>query len=249
MMTLETILKQMEQTQVTLDIYTSSNTVLYSSDVVYYEMWRYWTYSLICPPRYGEITYFVNCWTEFVKLYGNDLERAYAALYADYDPISNYDMTETGSDGEQLDDRTDTTTPSGKTTVVTETQGKLANEQKTYVAGYDSTDANGAFSDRVVSETGPAAGNTYKVQADTSYTNAKTETGHTADNTLTSLILPASGYNRLSDHHLSRRGNIGVTTSQQMIQSEIDLRKTELLASFVHRFIRRHCALMGGDHE
>ena len=248
-MTLETILHQMEQTQVTLDIKDSSNNTVYPSDTVYYEMWRYWTYSLICPDRFGAVTFFVTSWTEFVKLYGGDLIRAYEALYADYDPISNYDMTETGSDGEQLDDRTDTTTPSGKTTVTTETLGKLANEQKTYVAGYDSTDANGAFSDRVVSETGPAAGNTYKVQADTSYTDAKTETAHSAENSLTSLILPASGYNKLSDHHLSRRGNIGVTTSQQMIQSEIDLRKTELLASFVHRFIRRHCALMGGDHE
>lgn len=244
-MKLETILKQMEQTQVTLDIYDSSSTVMFSSADVYYEMWRYWTYSLIAPPGFGEITYYVTCWTSFVHLYGGDLERAYDALYADYDPISNYDMTETGTDGEQLDDKTDTVTPSGKTTNTSETHGKLASEQKTYVAGYDSTGDTGAFSDRVLTETGPASGNTYKVVTDTEYTDAKTETKHTADNTMTSQTLPAAGYNRLTDHHLSRRGNIGVTTSQQMIQSEIELRKSELLADFVHRFIRRHCAIMG----
>ena len=228
---------------VTLEIKRTDNTTLFSGDLVYYEFWRYWTYYFLAPPSRTTPLWALQEWLNFCNLYAGDLERAYDALYADYDPISNYDMIETASDGTMQDTTTDTVTPSGRTKTTAETLGKMQTESKSYVGGYDSTSDQGAFSDRTLTVNEPGTGG-YKVETVSEYLDdANTETEHGADNSLVSLDLPGSGYNRLSDHKLSRRGNIGVTTSQQMIESELALRKTELLADFVHRFIRRHFAI------
>jgi hypothetical protein len=248
-LTMETILTTWTEANppISLEISRSDNTTLYASELVYYEFWRYWTYSLIAPPSRTTALWALQEWMNFCALYAGDLERAYDALYADYDPISNYDMTENGSDGTMRDDVTDTVTPSGKTTATAETLGKLKQESKNYVGGYDSTGDSGAFSDRTVTTTEPDVGG-YKVQTETTYTDAKTESVKSHDNSMTTTMLPGAGYNDLTDHHLSRRGNIGVTTSQQMIMSEVELRKQELLSSFVHRFVHRHFAILGGGH-
>ena len=243
-LTMEEILEYLDRAQQEMTIYRSNgSTELFDSDLVYYELWRYWTYYYVKPERLQTINAFMTDWTSFVGLYAGDLERAYDALYADYDPISNYDMIETASDGTMQDTTTDTVTPSGRTKTTAETLGKMQTESKSYVGGYDSTTDTGAFSDRTLTVNEPGTGG-YKVETVSEYLDdANTETEHGADNSLVSLDLPGSGYNRLSDHKLSRRGNIGVTTAQQMIESELALRKTELLADFVHRFIRRHFAI------
>ena len=229
-----------------LEIQRADHSTLYDSDSVYYCIWNYWTYVFVGPPGRDTSLWIYQCWLNFVALYGPDLERAYDALYASYDPLANYDMTETSTDGQMQDDKTDTVTPQGKTVNLSETLGKLETENKTYVAGYDSTDANGAFSDRQVSTVGPASGNYYQIKTSTSYEDqAKTETKHTAQNQLASTLLPGSGYNALNDHVLTRKGNIGVTSTVQLIAGELELRKTELLDDFIRRFIKRHFAIMG----
>lgn len=48
-------------------------------------------------------------------------------------------------------------------------------------------------------------------------------------------------------HEFTRSGNIGVTTSAQMIQGELDLRKVVLLEQFIEGFIKRYCSYLGDD--
>ena len=43
-------------------------------------------------------------------------------------------------------------------------------------------------------------------------------------------------------------GNIGVTTSQQMLQSEIDLRKQHLIRQYIDRFCKDYMFYVGGDY-
>lgn len=221
----------------------SDNTVLFDASQIDYELLRFWDYQFISYDETASTA--LQCWLQYCTLYVPNLERAYDALYADYDPIANYDMTENGTAGEMQDTKTDTTTPTGKTISDAETLGELQTETKNFVAGYDDTTGNGAFSDKQTGSTKPGTGG-YHVKTTTSFADdAQTETAHTADNSLTNALLPGSGYNKLNEHHLRRTGNIGVTTSQQMIQSELELRKTELLADFIRGFIKRHFALMG----
>lgn len=116
---------------------------------------------------------------------------------AEYNPIENYNMTEN-----------ETVTPTGSETETdamtgtdtTRTQGTAANnETANSVYGFNSTDPV------------PAA-----VTSQKSDYSAGTTFGHT--NTKTKTFT-----NRETERELTRSGNIGVTTSQQMLQSSIEL--------------------------
>lgn len=118
---------------------------------------------------------------------------------AEYDPIENYNMTES-----------ETTTPSGTETTTdamtgtdtTRTQGTAANnETANSVYGFNS--ANPV----------PAS-----VSSQKSDFSAGTTFGHTNTETKTFT-------NRKTERALTRSGNIGVTTSQQMLQSSIELQR------------------------
>lgn len=53
------------------------------------------------------------------------------------------------------------------------------------------------------------------------------------------------GYSTADIHKLTRSGNIGVTTSQQMIESELKLRLANLTDMWVDGFIKKYCVFLG----
>ena len=116
---------------------------------------------------------------------------------AEYDPIENYRMEE---HEETVPTGTETTTDAMTGTDTTRTQGTAANnETANSVYGFNSTDPV------------PAS-----VSSQKSDFSAGTTFGHT--NTETKAFT-----NRKDTRDLTRSGNIGVTTSQQMLQSSIEL--------------------------
>ena len=58
-----------------------------------------------------------------------------------------------------------------------------------------------------------------------------------------------SGYHEANEHYLKRSGNIGVTTSAQMITGEVELRKIDLLKDYIREFFNRYGYAVGGDRE
>lgn len=98
---------------------------------------------------------------DFINSHVYELDKLYATTEAEYDPIQNYSMTESGTDAT-------TASSSGDTT--------------DYTTSYNSSDEN---------KTGKSAA---------------------SGSSSTTLV-----------HNFTRSGNIGVTTSQQMLQSERDL--------------------------
>ena len=136
--------------------------------------------------------------------------RWYHLILADtqqYDPITNYNMEEqTGSSSKVA---TTTTKPSGATT-----------QNQVYPYNENTATSDGKPESKSVL--------TYTNDAESGY---KTE-----DKQFTSQ----SGYldtpqgNATNVSRLVRKGNIGVTTSQQMIQSEYDLRKYNVLQDFMN---------------
>lgn len=79
----------------------------------------------------------------------------------------------------------------------------------------------------------------------TSYQNAKSTT--TPKNTLSATLdtTTFSGLHKATEHILKRSGNIGVTTSAQMITQEIELRVVDILADYVKRFFAAYCYYVG----
>lgn len=163
--------------------------------------------------------YIVTEWELFVKRNGENLKRMIDALFSEYNPISNYDMIEVRGQGEKQDKIT--TTPHGTVTSTTTTQ-------KT---GLQSA-GDGVQTDKITGET--------------SYTNADTQNEFANTQSFDFDGETKTGFHKTLENYLKRSGNIGVTTSAQMIEQEIKIRQyTDLISDFVKRFIREYCYYVG----
>lgn len=88
---------------------------------------------------------------------------------------------------------------------------------------------------------------TYRdVEEITNSVNMSTEV--TPNNTQTIANIEGS-FNNAEIRKLSRSGNIGVTTSQQMIESEIEVRKKSIADWLIEFFVRKYMYTVGEDNE
>lgn len=215
---MKTILDSLKAAEQDLKIADSAGT-MFSSESVYNEMYRYQTFQYCCRSD-KTITDYSDSWTIWLQIRIQDIRRMYAAFYSDYNPISNYDMTEAAADGERIDGSSTTVTPTGRqrTTNTVKRQGM---NSSSYVPA-----------DEVTSETEYLNG--YKTESTT--TPGNTKTANFDGETLT-------GLHTATEHRLKRSGNIGVTTSQQMIESELNLRKQNILKTLIREFVYDNCFL------
>lgn len=135
------------------------------------------------------------------------------AYRLEYNPINNYDMTETETtkhEGNNVKETTSTTTTTTDTTT--------PNRTDVYVT----------------SDENPAG-------RLSNYTSFSGGTSQNNDGTLTENETIAD-----VSRELSRSGNIGVTTSQQMLQSEIELRRLDFVEYILTCFLDRN-TFFGGD--
>ena len=165
---------------------------------------------------------FLLLWTRWNELHAYDLWRAWSAMRADYNPIENYDMTETAADGKRIDKTKKETEPTGKT--IYETQ------QDRNAIG------SGTYGDPIIHTT-----------TETSYDHAKSTETETPDNTQSMQFNGSTycGYHDAAEHMLQRHGNIGVQTAADMIEKEISLREKENVSAYIKRFIDHYCYYVG----
>lgn len=193
---------------------------LYQSATVYRQLMAWATWSYIAWE--ATITQFKDIWEDWLAEHSGDLKKAYDALQQQYDPLSNYDMQETEYDGNAVDQDTETVTPSGRTQMETMTDRP----------GFDSTGDGVQIAKTTATQ---SYLDSYQVQTDKSPSNTLTGGGD----------LDGSYHNR-HDRQLQRSGNIGVTTSQQMAEAELQLRlhHDRLLYEFCAAFISQWCSLI-----
>ena len=127
-----------------------------------------------------------------------DFERMYEALRVDYSPIENYDRKENISRDYENSGSDKASTTLGSSTTSTHV-GTNDNENK--VSAYNERDYTNREKDTQ------------------NYNSTVTNTGSGTDTTQTEY-----GLKRKEVEDIRVHGNIGVTTSQQMIESEISLR-------------------------
>lgn len=161
--------------------------------------------------------------------------KEYATLNFEYDPISNYDMTETetGSGttgntrtntGTQTDANTGTvsTTHTGTqgTSDTSSASGTSSGSSDRGLYGFNSSESVGDSTDATESETTTTA--TGSSTRTDNLTDSRTDnTTHTRTDNLSESESGTHSDTRT----LTRSGNIGVTTSQQMIEAERELNK------------------------
>lgn len=206
--------------------------------------------------RYGERTYLYysdsaadgatqinDAWSDFVAVHSANIERMHDALTSEYKPLENYSMKERS---ERVDDLTDTTernevvtaenstTSNGnnQTTSTTTNSGTITdtanNSTVNKVAAYDGAD----MTDHDSATT--TANNTRTDSTSQSYNDTAEATASTSLNgTSTTETNDITTHGGTVVNDITRTGNIGVTTSQQMLTSEIYLRTRNSLAYYV----------------
>lgn len=161
----------------------------------------------------------------------SNLRKYYAALVmydAEYKPIENYNMVEKESLGRKQDNSKSTTTPSGSTTTTPlpyVTSQTTTNKTTTYDDdSFRNLDSSKVDLTYAGTEGSTTSFNDYNVESQIERTNSKVtalgeqyNVGSNAEET---------------DRVLTRSGNIGVTTSQQMLQSEIELKAYNVMEIF-----------------
>lgn len=206
-----------------------------------------------------------NLATAIFNLYIEKWTRLYQVMTSEYDPIENYNMTETetgssSSGNTRTHGGTDTTTHSGTDnvshsgTVATAHTGTVADAhtgtitdetaEHTETSGETTTDRDiyGYNSETAVNDTttagtttgeGDGTKDTTRTLANTdttTYNDTSTDTLNHSDNRTVNLTDQTTHGETITDagtgsssRTLTRAGNIGVTTSEQMLQSQIDL--------------------------
>lgn len=207
------------EVKVTVD---GQQVTIFTSDQVFYEFAEnYDTYTVCISEIFAPTTAaFINLYNDYRENTKMQLYRAWKAVQAEYDPISNYDMMEQGADGRKLD--TDTVTPTGGT------------HTETTVKRFGLASTTGEDFDKTETDVTPIEG-------------AQTETSHGNTQTADFDGVTHSGYYEAKEHFFKRSGNIGVTESSSMMLHEIDARKRDLLREWIKGFIDRYCYTIGGE--
>lgn len=181
---------------------------------------------------------FINIWDGFTSVYKESIYRMYLALSKEYDPVENYDRME---DTTTTDGRTTTHTDTRKVTHSgTDTNTETGSITRNYQEGSQSTDNNG-LTHKERSESSPVMLDVYKDEVTNGHT--LTLNDNTTFNSHINALqhgLTATNSGTLTDANSGNvkvnsrvHGNVGVTQNQQMIMSELSLRKEQELCEVV----------------
>jgi hypothetical protein len=149
-------------------------------------------------------------------------DRIYEAMTMDYDPLENYNMTETGQDVDKMEYGQETTQYQQGARSASDVYGSQSGtdttgQQQVSTENEISAFNSGSYQDDNKSDT------TNGSRTDSFSREAHTD-GHTENAYTDSETKTAQDDKTTRDHALTRSGNIGVTTSQQMLESEYSVR-------------------------
>ena len=192
-------------------------TVITSSDCGNILLYKYGERAFYMPSdtNMTSYAYFIKLWTTWLNNNKTDYLRLYAALESEYNPINNYDSHEvvTTQHGHVLTDKSE---PGVTTTSTNEFEPGITDTTESSIYGYNSATASDA--DKVVNTKTGKDTNTNTIEREGFDTDTHT---HSGTDTVTS----------------TKSGNIGVTTSQQMIESEVSLRLKDYVDKIIKCFI------------
>lgn len=185
----------------------------------------------------------INVWS---RKYYRTFEKWVNALNIEYDPLYNYDRTE-----EYTDEHTGSNSGNNKqtnnltrTNDLTRTDdltrtGNLTNSQSDTITHSEKAynDANFVESKKDVSSISGSNGGTVKNTGSVKDTGTVKDTGDISGQ--------FSGQDAWKNTHSARLfGNIGVTTSQQMLQSELDIARWSLYEHISDMFCNEFCIMV-----
>lgn len=194
-----------------------NNLIIAGVDILNYIYDTYMNWKSQSPIDYLWVNYKTFTFPDFLK--------AWAAWQAEYNPLENYNGIETNVRQYMDGDETETITHGKTTTNSTGTDGIVTTTQ---VTTFDSTTPR---DDTKTTNTGTTtatdSGTTTTGKVKTTKNLTVGETTYTAD--------------KIEAETNTRHGNLGLTTSQQMITSETEMRLNPLLMMYIDNFVHQYC--------
>lgn len=215
---------------------------------------------------YADPDFFKNCVGVWAKKHYRTFDKWIKALNIEYSPLENYDRMEEWSDTEsETSNRknngtlTDTSTGNvhyissdseeenieGSVNTSNDSSTTTENTTENTVSAFDSSsyqpenksDVDGTES---VSTTEESTNNT-----DRSLSHDRTDDTTTSNNTTGSTTNNEDYLQNTTGLHTGRtHGNIGVTTSQQMLQAELDVAKFNIVQQITDLFLQEFCIMI-----
>lgn len=187
-----------------------------------------------------------TAWAVYESMHHSDFEKALDAWLADYDPLHNYDGKEKTillkSEGKTTitDDGESHTAPDSTRNKVTTQATEGAQTETTTeneVTTYDSQTPRLDNKSTVTSAPTGGEETIYNLKTDT-----ETDNTNTRERTNTTITHDGKTYTAhdIEINELEKGGNLGVTTSQQMIQSEVEMRLKPLIKMYLDAFIKEY---------
>lgn len=185
--------------------------------------------------------YLLGLWVDFKADNMQNWQRIATAYNSVYNPIHNYDRIENENydktsgytNADSYDKYTVTSKPADST--VTHVIGSDNNGLTTTTQSTTYNDDTLVDKLKNVTSGTETTSTTYDTSNTTSYAGTHTLTNNSNE--------------KLNNRNLHVSGNIGVTTTQQMISAEIELRKIDMLEKILSDFAREHLVMFVGDDE
>lgn len=161
------------------------------------------------------------------------------AFALEYKPAENYNMVERSVDGRKVADSTGTTTPTGSISNINTANGNIKTRTEFNSNQFNNNATDYVKDNETITTTGPENPATYEQVSTTEYNDYSTTSQSTNERNMTAAIRLDSGTETLdnqsetNEHILTRSGNIGVTTTQQMLESEIQLKSMQILETVI----------------
>ena len=177
----------------------------------------------------------VNVWSR--KNY-RTFDKWVKALDIQYDPLFNYDRTEEYTDTHEGKFNNSSTTNG--------TNGNTRTDNLTMTNNLsDTNDVTTTHSEKAYNDSNYVGTTQDVVDQDESHTGTVTNTGTVMDNANFNSNTGANGTEDYTNIHKARLfGNIGVTTSQQMLQSELDIARWNMYEHIADLFCQEFCIMV-----
>lgn len=162
---------------------------------------------------------FLVDWMYESNIFSAMIQKWYDVMTQKYDPLANYDRDENATSWTGI--RTNVRTHQNDK--ITTSGGKRETTYQDATYENDPKEREKVTDDRTVAEYIDHTGG---------YTDTETQNEENA-----------------SHNNVTVKGNVGVTTSQQMAEAELTLRQFNILTDFLAMFLRHHCYSVGGCGE
>lgn len=164
-------------------------------------------------------------------VYHDKWRRIIDAMEEQYNPLHNYDRDERYYTVRKKGTEKEVVTPTGGTSTSYTQSGDLVTTSDLDTAPY-----NAGLKQQSRTTTSVTAANGYEtVTTNETIEGTKSETERTYNDTTANFIDDTLEGNDVEMHRNSTSGNIGVTTSQQMLESEIALRSKNIIINIIVR--------------